>query len=153
MPLALAGVGLADRLRLAARLFDEADASGRLASVKGARPREVSGGERQRVAILRAVAHDPRVVFADEPFSSLDPPNTERVLELLGRWLDGSLHAGGPRPGRTLLLVSHSVETAVKFSLGRCLVVRDGRVLRGPDGPRIAPGDDPYSPTLSEGTP
>jgi ABC-type lipoprotein export system ATPase subunit len=82
--------------------------------------REASGGQRQRLAVLRAVVHGPRVLFADEPFSNLDPANTRAVLDLLQRWQAGDLGtADGPR---TLFLVCHHLRTAF-------LQERDGRPL------------------------
>ena len=55
-----------------------ADPEGKLLEVRDRLPGEVAGGQKQRMAVLRAVVHDPRVVFADEPFSNLDPPNARR---------------------------------------------------------------------------
>ena len=54
-------------------------------------PRAVSLGQRQRFAVLRAVAHHPRVVFADEPTSNLDPASMHAVLQLLLDWHAGRL--------------------------------------------------------------
>lgn len=157
VPLALTGAGRAARLARADELLEAADradpapAGGpprrRLVDLRHARPREVSGGERQRVAVVRAIAHDPRVVFADEPFSNLDPRNTAEILDLFRAWLGGGLGYGNPDRGRTLLLVSHTVATTIRFAAGRCLVVRDGRVARDPDGPPLAPTDDALGPT------
>lgn len=155
VPLALAGHSRAERVDRAEYLFRAADASGRLFALRHERPRNVSGGERQRVAVLRAVAHDPRVVFADEPFSSLDPRNTGQILDLLRQWLAGDLSprppAGAPsQPGsraeRTLLLVSHTVATTIRFANGRCLVVADGRAVHLPTDPPLGPTDDPFGP-------
>jgi ABC-type lipoprotein export system ATPase subunit len=68
------------------------------------------------MAVLRAVVHNPAVVFADEPVSNLDSENTRRMLDLLTRWKEGALNAAGPagaaRRQRTLVLVCHDTETA-----------------------------------------
>jgi len=64
---------------------------------------DVSHGQRQRVAVLRAVVHKPRVIFADEPTSSLDQENTDFMLDLLTKT---------ERPN-TLVLVCHQLETAL----------------------------------------
>lgn len=75
-------------------------------------PEQLSGGEQQRLAVARALVHDPLLLLADEPTGNLDADTGNRVLELL---LDLPR-----RSGTTLLLVSHS----------RALAARADRVLR-----------------------
>jgi putative ABC transport system ATP-binding protein len=65
----------------------------------GRYPRQLSHGERQRVAVCRAVLAEPQLVLADEPTGNLDPVNAERVLELLFEYARSS--------GATLLTVTH----------------------------------------------
>lgn len=117
MPLALAGKTRDERAERVRALVAAADrVSGPLLAEAAERyPHEVSGGERQRFAVLRAVAHDPRVVFADEPMSNLDPPSAARVEALLRGWqADG---AGLSRWGsRTLVVSTHS--SRVAWSVG-----------------------------------
>lgn len=74
--------------------------------------RKLSGGERQRAAVLRAVIHDPDVVFADEPFSSLDPHNTDLLIKLFRAWQSGGLSERGGEHPRTLILVTHDLPAA-----------------------------------------
>lgn len=82
-------------------------------------PHQLSGGEKQRCAICRALINDPRIVFADEPTGNLDSVNGKAVLELL---LD--LH----RERRTtLVLVTHSHEIALLAD--RVVTLKDGRVV------------------------
>jgi len=69
-----------------------------LADRYAAAPRELSGGEQQRVAVARALASEPEVVFADEPTSNLDPETGEQVKALLN-----DLHA----EGKTLVVSTH----------------------------------------------
>lgn len=77
--------------------------------------RRLSGGEQQRLAILRAIIHNPDVLFADEPFSSLDPQNTRLLIELLQAWQSGQLcvgHEAEDSAPRTLILVTHDLASA-----------------------------------------
>lgn len=76
----------ADRDRAAA-LFEEL----RIPHCLNKFPYEMSAGERQRVAVARAAAHDPLVLFADEPTASLDRPNAELVVACLRRSARGAL--------------------------------------------------------------
>jgi ABC-type nitrate/sulfonate/bicarbonate transport system ATPase subunit len=74
-------------------------------------PGQVSGGQRQRMAVLRAIIHNPRVVFADEPVSNLDLVNKTKMIHLLQAWQKGDLLSDNHQP-RTLVLVCHEPETA-----------------------------------------
>jgi putative ABC transport system ATP-binding protein len=67
-------------------------------------PRQLSGGQEQRVGIARAIVAHPRVVVADEPTGDLDPTTSEQILHLLGR-LNEELAV-------TLLMVTHDVDAA-----------------------------------------
>jgi putative ABC transport system ATP-binding protein len=85
-------------------------------------PHQLSGGEKQRVAICRALINNPRILFADEPTGNLDSGNGRAVLDLL---LD--LH----REHRTtLVLTTHSAEIAGQAD--RVVALKDGRI-GGPD--------------------
>ncbi|MFE2992806.1 ABC transporter ATP-binding protein [Streptomyces sp. NPDC059262] len=83
----------------------------------GQRPGEVSGGQGQRVAVARALATGPRVLFADEPTGALDSLNGERVMELLTD-AARSTHAA-------VVLVTHEARVAAYSD--REIIVRDGR--------------------------
>ncbi|MFK4071273.1 ABC transporter ATP-binding protein [Streptomyces sp. NPDC029674] len=85
--------------------------------VAAKRPGEVSGGQGQRVAVARALATGPRVIFADEPTGALDSLNGERVMELLTDAARSSNAA--------VVLVTH--ETRVAAYSDREIVVRDGK--------------------------
>jgi putative ABC transport system ATP-binding protein len=82
------------------------------------RPPELSGGEQQRVAVARALAGRPRLVWADEPTGNLDSEMAHAVMELLRE-----LHA----EGLTIVLVTH--DRAVASYADRLLTVRDGRLV------------------------
>jgi len=81
------------------------------------RPGDVSGGEGQRVAVARALAAEPRVLFADEPTGALDSLNGERVMQLLT--------AAARDHGAAVVLVTH--EPRVAAYADREIIVRDGR--------------------------
>jgi ABC-type lipoprotein export system ATPase subunit len=81
-------------------------------------PVRLSTGQRQRLSALRAVIHDPAVLFADEPVSNLDGKNKERMLDLFRQWKRGELELRGPRE-RTLLLICHELETAWSMARDR----------------------------------
>lgn len=94
-------------------------------------PAEVSGGQKQRYSVVRAVVHDPQVVFADEPFSSLDTGNTDAILDLLEQWRDGQLpHSRPDAPPRTLLLVCHDLDVAYERGDRFVFVTREGKVAQ-----------------------
>ncbi|MGW3724870.1 ABC transporter ATP-binding protein [Streptomyces sp. F001] len=81
------------------------------------RPGEVSGGQGQRVAVARALATGPRVLFADEPTGALDSLNGERVMELL---TDAARSTNA-----AVVLVTHEARVAAYSD--REIVVRDGK--------------------------
>ena len=81
-------------------------------------PHQLSGGEKQRVAICRALVNEPDIIFADEPTGNLDSENSGAILDLL---LDLRKERGA-----TLILVTHSAEIAGKAD--RRLLLRDGEI-------------------------
>ena len=95
-------------------LLDRVGLSRRASSL----PHQLSGGEKQRCAICRALINEPRLVFADEPTGNLDSANGDAVLKLL-------LELRRERR-TTLLLVTHSEEIASLAD--RVITLRDGRV-------------------------
>jgi ABC-type lipoprotein export system ATPase subunit len=90
-----------------------------LAQRADALPGQLSGGEQQRIAIARALAHHPELVLADEPTGNLDSANGANVLALLRELTD--------ELGTTLVLVTHSEEAAAICH--RRLHLRDGQIV------------------------
>jgi lipoprotein-releasing system ATP-binding protein len=84
-------------------------------------PRQLSGGEQQRVAVARALANDPLVLLADEPSGNLDGPTSQELHELLFR-----LRA---EEGTAMVLVTHNLELAGKTD--RILRLREGVLVDG----------------------
>jgi putative ABC transport system ATP-binding protein len=85
-------------------------------------PSQLSGGEQQRIAIARALANDPPIVFADEPTGNLDSATGAHIMELL-------LHVRRTR-GTTLVLVTH--EATLAALADDRLTLRDGRAVDAP---------------------
>jgi putative ABC transport system ATP-binding protein len=100
LPLALNGQSGA---AAEARVQELLDAVG-LGQRAGSLPRELSGGELQRVAVARALAHRPALVLADEPTGNLDPDNAAMILEILRAQIKRDNAAG--------VLVTHSATAA-----------------------------------------
>lgn len=103
------------------------------------RPRSLSGGEAQRVALARVLARCPHVLLLDEPLSALDAtarPAARRLLrDQLGRF-------GGGR-----ILVTHDVAEAAELA-GRVVVLEAGRVVQ--EGPADTLGQRPLSPFVAD---
>lgn len=87
-------------------------------------PHQLSGGEKQRVAICRALINRPKIIFADEPTGNLDSENGAAILDLLLEF-----HR---EQGSTLILVTHNQQIADMAD--RSVVLADGRIVsEGPD--------------------
>jgi putative ABC transport system ATP-binding protein len=130
LPLELRGrIGPADREK-ARILLQRVGLSGRERSF----PDRLSGGEQQRVAVARALVHDPLLILADEPTGNLDSETGAAVLDLLEE-LAGSA-------AKTLLVVTHSNDVAGRAH--RVLRIRDGALVETPvPRPTGAPTSDP----------
>jgi len=89
-----------------------------LADKEHNRPSQLSGGQQQRASIARAIAHDPHVLFADEPTANLDTANSRTVLAAFQE-----LH----EHGQTIVMVTHEEEYARRA--GRVITLRDGVIV------------------------
>ncbi len=90
-----------------------------LSARSGLRPAEMSGGEKQRVSVARALVKSPKLLFADEPTSALDAANGQMVVDLL--------HRLARAHGAAVLCVSH--DPRVVMHADRVLYMEDGRLL------------------------
>ena len=81
-------------------------------------PYEVSGGQKQRAAVARAIITDPHLILADEPTGALDSKASDELL---------SLFSSINNDGQTIIMVTHSVKAA--SNAGRVLFIKDGRVF------------------------
>ena len=114
LPLLLAGRSPKEARAAAAQTLERVGLGHRLVH----RPPELSGGEQQRVAVARALAGSPAIVWADEPTGNLDSETAGSVMDLL-RELHGE--------GLTVLLVTH--DEAIGATAERRVVVRDGAIV------------------------
>lgn len=108
--------GVPDAQDRARQLLEQFGLRGRLQHV----PSELSTGERQRVAMARALLNRPQVLLADEPTGNLDPENAEIALGFLTDFA---------RAGGAVLLVTHDVAAAGRAD--RIVRLRDGRIVDG----------------------
>jgi putative ABC transport system ATP-binding protein len=81
-------------------------------------PGQLSGGQQQRVSIARAIGHDPKIVFADEPTANLDTETSRAVLDA---FLDLN------KEGQTILMVTHEPEYAALTD--RIITLADGKIV------------------------
>jgi putative ABC transport system ATP-binding protein len=81
-------------------------------------PSELSGGQQQRVSIARAVAHKPKILFADEPTANLDSTSSKQVIELFKQL---------NKEGQTIIMVTHEEEYASECD--KVIMLADGMIM------------------------
>lgn len=89
-----------------------------LSHKKNSRPKELSGGEQQRVAIAVALANSPRLLLADEPTGSVDRRTADYILDVFNK-LNREM-------GQTIIIVTHDV--ALSRQVGRVVSIKDGQI-------------------------
>jgi lipoprotein-releasing system ATP-binding protein len=114
MPAIINGNGGGNARRHAQALLEDVGLGERLKH----KPNEMSGGEKQRVAVARALINQPDVIFADEPTGNLDSVNSDMLLKML---LELNL-----TQGITLVVVTHNEGIAER--VGNIIVLRDGKI-------------------------
>ena len=110
-----------DRRRIDSRIDELLDILGLPREYRKRYPRQLSGGEQQRVGIARALAADPKILLMDEPFGALDAITRTR--------LQGELIALQRKLHKTILFVTHDVEEALRLA-DRIIVMRAGRIIQ-----------------------
>ncbi|MFG3017999.1 ABC transporter ATP-binding protein [Streptomyces sp. NPDC048254] len=123
LPLAIKGVGRSERRSQADSWLGRVG----LAAQAGQLPHRVSGGQRQRAQLARALAGSPRAVLMDEPFGALDAQTRSGMQDLLVEVLGGT--------GATVVFVTHDVDEAL-FLGDRVVLLAAGRVASVYDVPR-----------------
>lgn len=116
MPAMIAGESRREAMRRATELLEMLGLGERLRH----RPEEMSGGERQRAAIARALINRPQVVFADEPTGSLDSANRDEIRALIAQLRE--------ELGQTFVIVTH--DPAVAAISDRTIHMRDGEIMQ-----------------------
>ena len=114
LPLVLCGMKYAD---MESKLEPIAKALG-ITDILGKYPYEISGGQKQRAAVARAIITDPKILLADEPTGALDSKSSDELLKMFGRINEN---------GQTILMVTHSTKAAAHAQ--RVLFIRDGVVF------------------------
>jgi len=82
-------------------------------------PAELSGGEQQRIALARALVHNPKIIIADEPTGNIDPEMSFEIMELLSKINN---------LGTTVMVVTHE-QTMVRYFHRRTVALKDGRLI------------------------
>lgn len=115
LPMSIAGVPPSKRRRIALELLSTLG----LEDKAYKRPTELSGGEQQRIAILRALANNPKLILADEPTGNLDSKSAKVVVETFRKLVD--------EKNITVVMVTHNLE--LTKACDRIIHLRDGRVV------------------------
>ena len=113
LPLVLAGVDYKEMEKRLAPIAEKLE----ITQLLDKYPYEVSGGQKQRAAVARALITNPELVLADEPTGALDSKSTDSLLRLFNRINES---------GQTILMVTHSTKAASHAN--RILFIKDGEV-------------------------
>ena len=116
MPILMRGTAWDDAVKIADESMDAVGLEGKYFNL----PSELSGGEQQRVAVARAIAGKPKILFADEPTANLDSVSGTQVIELLNK-----LHK---ELNQTIVMVTHENEYAIYCN--RILYMEDGQITK-----------------------
>lgn len=114
LPLIYAGAPKKDMQKRAKDVLEQVGLGHRLLHSSN----QLSGGEKQRAAIARALINNPKVIFADEPTGNLDSKSGEQVMEMLQKLNDD---------GRTIILVTHELFAAE--AARRIISLKDGKIV------------------------
>jgi putative ABC transport system ATP-binding protein len=115
VPLLMRGLSWSEAREKSDRAIDNVGLKGKYQNL----PSQLSGGEQQRIAIARAIAGTPKIIFADEPTANLDSISGESIVDLLG-----CLHD----EGQTIVMVTHEEEYTKHCD--RVIFMEDGLVVR-----------------------
>jgi len=114
LPMLVAGVNRGEAEEKALKLLEKVGLTKRANHL----PKQLSGGEQQRVAVARALANDPKIIFADEPTGKLDKANSKLVIDIL----ENLSHENG----MSVIMITHDENIAKRFS--RVIKLENGSV-------------------------
>ena len=114
LPLLMQNLGKEQAYQKAREALEKVGIGHRLGNL----PSQLSGGEQQRVSIARAIAHGPKILFADEPTANLDNDSSRAILNLFR-----DLH----KKGQTIIMVTHEEEFAAEA--GKVVRIDDGKIV------------------------
>lgn len=114
LPLLMQGMGKREAYAKASEALDKLNLMEKHSSL----PSKLSGGQQQRVSIARAIAHEPKILFADEPTANLDSENSQLVVEAFIKLNE---------MGQTIIMVTHEMEFAKMAK--RIIQLRDGKIV------------------------
>lgn len=115
IPQMIQGISLSNALKKAEELIDSVGLIERI----NHKPAELSGGEQQRVAVARALANDPSIIFADEPTGNLDSANSEAIHKIIADLRD--------KYNKTFVIVTHN-NNLVKLA-DSVFEMKDGKII------------------------
>lgn len=115
IPILMQGNGIPEAQKIAKNILEKVGLGNRIDN----KPSQLSGGEQQRVSIARAMAHEPKILFADEPTANLDTLSGNSIIELF-KELNSK--------GQTIVMVTHEEEYA-KYC-DRIVYLEDGKIVR-----------------------
>jgi len=115
LPMWFAGLPKVKRVKKAAKLLRLVGLDERMKH----RPTELSGGERQKVALARSLANDPEIILADEPTGNLDTKSGTEVMKIIETLND---------EGKTIIIVTHDMEFGKRAN--RMIKLRDGLMVK-----------------------
>lgn len=115
IPLMIKGVSKPSAKKRSTELLEIVGLPGR----RTHKPSELSGGEQQRIALARALANDPPLIFADEPTGNLDTENSEQINTLFQNLRDSF--------GKTFIIVTHNKELMAVADI--TIQLKDGRII------------------------
>lgn len=114
IPLLIAGCAKSKRKEIVTKILEKVEMGHKINQIA----KNLSGGEKQRVCIARALVNNPQIILADEPCGNLDSKNTQIILQILKQL---------KKEGKTVVMVTHSKSDSMVAD--RCITFQDGKII------------------------